>query len=282
MDLIFNELSVQPLAKDKADGFDRVNCFLETYKRANEKDYNKIRFETPNETGDILKGISITSELTLADYRKIYMNDNSNKRYGQLLLGLPKRPYLDDDSEEADRYILNTFLLEKEGKVVNPFGLASAYLLSTPAIGFCSEPFWEDCIFNLIIEGENKNIESVFCASKYVHFNDLIFNSWLESFMFSTKNSVQLVKKIFSDYDFDSGAEHDIDFWKHDKLILTRIVSLLKDIKINPFIGGLGKTESLIGRTDTYSKRIDDGNRLIYKVETNFKITIISCRGHYN
>lgn len=282
MDLIFNELSVLPLAKDKTEGFVRVNCFLETFKRANEKKFNKIRFETPNETGDILQGISITSDFTLADYRKMYLNDNSNKRYGQLLLGLPKRPYLDDNSEEADQYILNTFSLEKEGTIANPFGLASAYLLSTCAIGFCSEPFWEACIFNLLIEGENKTYGTVFCASNKGHFDDVNFNSWLESLLFSKENSVELIKIIFSNYDFNNKAEHDIDFWKQDKLILNRIISLLKDIKINPFIGGLGKTESLIGRTDTYSKRIDDGNRLIYKVESKFKITILSCRGHYN
>lgn len=181
MDLFFNELSIHPLAKNQTEGFHRVTCFLDTFKRASEKGFNKIRFEIPFEFGDILSGVSITSDLTLADYRKIYLHDNSNRRYGQLLLGLPKRPYLADNSEEADRYIQNTFSLIKDDEIVNPFGLASAYLLSTAAIGFCSEAFWENYQFNLIIEGDIESTETVFCVSLPNHFDNQNFIDFIEN-----------------------------------------------------------------------------------------------------
>lgn len=181
MDLIFNELSIQPLANDKTEGFHRVLYFFDTFKLASEKGFNKIRFEIPYEFGDILSGVSITSDLTLADYRKIYLQDNRNRRYGQLLLGLPRRPYLDDNSEEADQYIQNTFSLKKDNGIVNPFGLASAYLLSTAAIGFCSEPFWENCQFDLIVKGDIESTETVFCISLSNHFENQNFIEFIEN-----------------------------------------------------------------------------------------------------
>ena len=42
---------------------------------------------------------------------------------------------------------------------------------------------------------------------------------------------------------------------------------------------GIGKPESLKGRK-AYSRRIDDGNRLIYIGDENRNLVILSCKGH--
>lgn len=56
---------------------------------------------------------------------------------------------------------------------------------------------------------------------------------------------------------------------------------LLEDIKRNGFIG-IGKPEplkdNLIG---FWSRRIDEVNRLVYKID-NEQVEIIQCKGHYN
>lgn len=197
MDLIFNELSVRPLAIDKTEGFNRVTGFLETFKRASEKNYNKIRFDVPNEVSDILSDVSITDDQTLADYRNILFKDYSNRRYGQLLMGLPKRPFIDENTEEENRYIQNSFTLLKDGINVEPFGLAVAYLYSTASIGFCSESFWEKCQFNLFVKGESESIESVFCASKPDHFNSTEYQNWLASIILNDWSGESILK-LFS------------------------------------------------------------------------------------
>ena len=68
---------------------------------------------------------------------------------------------------------------------------------------------------------------------------------------------------------------------KQDKRKLKRINDLLKDIDRQPFTG-IGKPEPLKGEKQGYwSRRIDEVNRIVYKVE-NDQIVIAQCCGHYD
>ena len=272
MDLVFNELSVQPLAIDKTKAFERVNDLISTFKRGKEFNFNKIRFHTGFES------IELADSYSLNDF----CNEPQNRTKSTLLRGLFKYPFIDDDSEEADRYIQNYFQLQKGDTLLNPYGLASAYLYSTSGIGFGSEPFWENCQFELLILGDEETTKTVFCVSKPEHLDSTDFRIWNEEQIINSLEPDKTLVRLFPNYIIEPKAIDDILFWKHDALITGRLVLLFKDITINPFIGGLGKTESLKGRINTYSKRVDDGNRIVYKVEANFKITILSCRGHYS
>ncbi|MBF0203690.1 MAG: Txe/YoeB family addiction module toxin [Desulfamplus sp.] len=69
-------------------------------------------------------------------------------------------------------------------------------------------------------------------------------------------------------------------FQENDKKILIRINSLIKDIKRDPFCG-IGKPEPLKANLRGYwSRRITSEHRLVYGVSGE-KLTIISCRFHY-
>ena len=76
-------------------------------------------------------------------------------------------------------------------------------------------------------------------------------------------------------------AWNDYVYWQsQNKKILMRINQLLKDIERNCY-DGIGKPESLRGDlSGWWSRRIDDTNRLIYRIE-NRKIIISHCRTHY-
>lgn len=71
-------------------------------------------------------------------------------------------------------------------------------------------------------------------------------------------------------------------YWQtQDKKTLKRINVLLKDISRNPF-DGIGKPEALKGDFSGYwSRRIDDTNRLVYRVKDE-QIEIYQCKGHYD
>ena len=73
----------------------------------------------------------------------------------------------------------------------------------------------------------------------------------------------------------------DYIYWQtQDKKTLKRINSLIKDTERNPF-EGIGKTEPLKGNLSGFwSRRIDDTNRFVYRIN-NDKLEILSCRGHY-
>jgi toxin YoeB len=70
-------------------------------------------------------------------------------------------------------------------------------------------------------------------------------------------------------------------YWQgQDKKTLRRINSILKDIDRSPF-SGIGKPEPLKHDQQGYwSRRIDEANRIVYKVETG-QIVIVQCGAHY-
>jgi toxin YoeB len=69
--------------------------------------------------------------------------------------------------------------------------------------------------------------------------------------------------------------------WQSDKAGLKRINLLIRDIQRSPF-EGIGKPEPLKHQLAGYwSRRIDDANRLVYRVEGD-EITIAQCGGHYD
>ncbi|MDQ7047835.1 MAG: Txe/YoeB family addiction module toxin [Sulfurovum sp.] len=74
----------------------------------------------------------------------------------------------------------------------------------------------------------------------------------------------------------------DYLYWQsHDKKILKKINSLIKDIKREPF-DGLGKPEPLrYELVGCWSRRITDEHRLVYEVKDE-SMYIISCRFHYS
>ena len=66
-----------------------------------------------------------------------------------------------------------------------------------------------------------------------------------------------------------------------DKKILKRINNLIEDIERNGH-NGIGKPEPL--RNDMsgwWSRRIDEKNRLVYRLIDNEAVEISQCKGHY-
>ena len=76
-------------------------------------------------------------------------------------------------------------------------------------------------------------------------------------------------------------AWEDYLYWQsQDKKTLKRINQLGGDVERSPF-EGIGKPEALVGNLNGFwSRRIDDKNRLIYRIKGEF-IEILSCREHY-
>ena len=78
----------------------------------------------------------------------------------------------------------------------------------------------------------------------------------------------------------DKAWEEYVDWQTEDKKTLKRINALIKDIERNGAAVGIGKPEKLLYR-DGWSRRIDEKNRLIYNIDEQGYLYIISCRGHY-
>ena len=83
------------------------------------------------------------------------------------------------------------------------------------------------------------------------------------------------------DLAWGSKAWQDYLYWQQqDKKTLKRINKLIQNILATPF-EGIGKPEPLKENLSGYwSRRIDETNRLVYRVDDKY-IKIISCRYHY-
>jgi len=80
---------------------------------------------------------------------------------------------------------------------------------------------------------------------------------------------------------WDDTAWNQYTAWQtEDRKTLKKINKLITDMQRNPF-EGIGKPEPLKENlTGFWSRRIDDTNRIVYKV-TNEHLIIASCNGHY-
>ena len=84
------------------------------------------------------------------------------------------------------------------------------------------------------------------------------------------------MKKIW----FEKAWEDYLYWQSQDKKTLKRINQLVRDVERSPF-EGMGKPEALVGNLSGFwSRRIDDKNRLIYRINEGF-IEILSCKEHY-
>ena len=85
------------------------------------------------------------------------------------------------------------------------------------------------------------------------------------------------MKKVWFEEAWD-----DYTYWQtQDKKTLKRINALIKDIERNHF-EGIGKPEPLKGDLSGFwSRRIDNVNRIVYRINNGI-LEILSCKGHYD
>ena len=78
----------------------------------------------------------------------------------------------------------------------------------------------------------------------------------------------------------ESGFEQYVYWQTTDRKKLQKINKLLQSVERNGVMSGEGQPEKLKHTVDEYSRRIDEKNRLVYKV-TGDMIIVVACKGHY-
>ena len=81
---------------------------------------------------------------------------------------------------------------------------------------------------------------------------------------------------------FTETGWNDYVYWiSQDKKTIKRINNLIEDIERNRH-DGIGKPELLRGNlSGWWSRRIDDKNRLVYRLVGEGAVEILQCKGHY-
>ena len=79
-----------------------------------------------------------------------------------------------------------------------------------------------------------------------------------------------------------AGAAWDeyVECQSHDKRMLAKLNTLFKEILHHP-TEGAGRPEQLRGSANTWSRRVNEKDRLVYEVSED-EIVVKQCRGHYS
>lgn len=83
--------------------------------------------------------------------------------------------------------------------------------------------------------------------------------------------------------DFTKQSLEDIDFHKKsgNKAVLKKLKQLLEELTEHPFTG-TGKPEALKHNlSGLWSRRINQGHRLVYEVMGDTIVIILAAKGHY-
>lgn len=80
---------------------------------------------------------------------------------------------------------------------------------------------------------------------------------------------------------FSEKAWEEYLYWQRiDKNMIKKINELLKDIQRNGVDSGIGKPEAL-KYCGAWSRKITHEHRLVYFVNDQNSLVILSCKGHY-
>ena len=107
---------------------------------------------------------------------------------------------------------------------------------------------------------------------------------------FYSESNMAYLRRGIAALNAGKGVEHELIedddedylYWQvQDRKTLKRINTLLRDIERDNF-NGIGKPEPLKGELSGFwSRRIDDSNRLVYRIRAGI-LEIVACKGHYD
>lgn len=184
MDLVFNDLSTRPLAKDIPEAGKRLHQYFTVVKELKESGFKRVRYI------DTFEKIMLTPEHSFLSFCQLRESPSLMTK-ANTLLSLTRHPFIDDDSEEETRYIQNKFYITKDDQQLEAPALGTAYLYNTIAVNLESEEYWTQLEYNLAIKGEEEQVASILAVCSVSHCREAKFTSWKEN---NTPTPAELIK----------------------------------------------------------------------------------------
>jgi hypothetical protein len=159
MELMFNELSINPLAADKNTANARMCAFAETVAAAQQAGFRQIRSHFDKGT------ILLLDDYTLHDWVYDKTVPTQYRMYQENLYDKIQPPFINEkDVEIEDRFSGSSFYLAENPDGVDKqacLGLAAAYLYDTLSISFQSDAKWTKNNISITIEPDESEAHSV-------------------------------------------------------------------------------------------------------------------------
>ncbi len=177
MEMLFNELSTNPLSSDKYTANDKINLFAQTFGAARKKGFRNIRSHVSAHE------IDLSEDYTLYDW---FNNKDVSKDYKDFLFGVIVQPFIKDEDEQVEgKYIEADYHFEDIASGINKtkcLGLAAAHLYDTVSISLSSSPVWDKIQLPISIEKEDEMlIAHVFNTSKQSSFDTQEIANFVEN-----------------------------------------------------------------------------------------------------
>lgn len=257
MELLFNELSVEPLSENKYTANDKMKQFAEATGEARKKGFKLIRSHLSSSE------ISLAEDYTLFDWLQ---NKDVPTKYRDFLFGMITKPFIKDEDEEVvEKYIeANYFFEDIESGItkIECTGLASAYLYETLSVSLSSAPVWDKIELPIIIETEEETrIESVFNASSKKSFENEEIAEYVENL-----GNIELVE---TDIAPEDKKIHLADHHGKDKL-----AKLANQLKQSPYVIEIRSTR--FGGRQFIRKSHKDGTIeiILHKTDEGFAVLV--------
>lgn len=147
MELIFNELSLQPSVVNAQIANLLVEKLIKTYAQAKSKGFKKIRFHK------IFEEIALLEGYTFLDW----LNNTTNRNFKDLLLGARVYPFISEEDEWAqEEYLNRRYFFENEFiEKTQPQGLAAAIIYESLTISLATHDYWKQHQLQVFVVDEN-------------------------------------------------------------------------------------------------------------------------------
>lgn len=166
MELIFNELSLQPSVEDTHTANVLVEKLIKTYSQAKSRGFKRIRFH------QVFEEIALLDGYTFSDW----LSNTTNRTFKDLLLAAKVYPFINEEDEWAEiEYLKRRYFFENEFiEKIEPQGLAAAVIYEMLAISLDTHKYWQQYQLPVLIKEENsegtlpvKNVNNVCEANDF-------------------------------------------------------------------------------------------------------------------
>lgn len=262
MELILNELSIEPFAANIYLANDRMTTFAQAVGEARQKGFNIIR------SHNFTNQIQLTDNYSLYDWLN---NRQVSEVHRNFLYGMITPPFISEEDEEIeDQYLQSNYFFEDAANSINKkecLGLASAYLYETLSISFNSLPVWRQPQLQIIIEnGDLTAIENVFNVYSKESFEQQDILDFVDSII-----EIELQKTVLSP---DNKIIHLADH--HGKQELQQLCAQLKH---SPYVTEMRSMEWCQGRCNNFIKKCHrDGviEIVLYRTDRKYSLRVKS------